>query len=294
MAIKKCPHCGSNTFLARVIRAARVEAQDDNTFKILQETPKYDVEIVKCPSCNNKITETDLLEVTPCKSCGTLTESKNLDTEGVCDVCKALTVRPDLVNASKEDIIRMLLHLEASSKKNATTLSKASNANVLSEDNDIATFQSADDLPIIKDSESLPEVTISVGDTIVPEEIKSEINLTAADKMEAARKAMENASSESIEKQEEVILVEEKKTTRKRRPKKASTTEPENTVEQPEELKEEPEQTSSAPENFIQPSPEEAPFPEQDQVMQQMFTEQSVVPPLPQGGFPLFDNEESF
>lgn len=275
MAIKKCPHCGSNVFMAKVVRAAKVESLEDGTYKIIQETSKYDIEVVKCSDCKVDITEEDLLVLSPCSKCGTLTTPALLDKKGECDVCKALDTRPDLANASKEDIIRMLLKLESN---NATVTDKI--------DKKIEKAQ--------------------------------EISTVAQSKMDAAKQAIESVANGAPVETEETTAPEtviedksKKTTTRKKRVSKKSTSVTEDAVEEKDSSDDNDSSTvdktsteesnSLAPEEIQQAASniansQEAPFPEQEAVLKDMFSqsapEATSNATLPQGGFPLFDQEE--
>ena len=42
MAVKRCPKCGSDTIMAKVIYGATVQSLEDGTFKIIQQGKKFD------------------------------------------------------------------------------------------------------------------------------------------------------------------------------------------------------------------------------------------------------------
>lgn len=116
MAEKKmCPHCGGQMFMAKIIRAGLVEttATPDDPYKVLKESKdQFDVEIVGCARCKTNITETDLVEGVKCSVCGKIVAPTEINAEGVCNVCDAVKQREELANASREDLIKMLLAAE--------------------------------------------------------------------------------------------------------------------------------------------------------------------------------------
>lgn len=109
---KLCPHCGGKMFAAKITRGCIVES-DENGFKLLKEnTDKFDIEVVKCGRCRKEITNNDLVTGVNCKTCGRPVNPSELDENGVCSVCNAQKERSELANASREDLIRMLLEVE--------------------------------------------------------------------------------------------------------------------------------------------------------------------------------------
>lgn len=110
---KVCPHCGGKMFAAKIIRGCIVEATEDGNFKVLKEnTDKHDIEVLKCGRCKNELTNDDLITGVPCKECGKVVSPSELNQDGVCSICQAQKERSELANASREDLIRMLLDAE--------------------------------------------------------------------------------------------------------------------------------------------------------------------------------------
>ena len=112
---KMCPHCGSKMFAAAITKPCIVEVYDDNDnpFKILKEVDKNpEVEIAKCARCKAELTEADLVMGVACKECNKIVSPGELNADGICDVCEALKQRSELANASKEELIKMLLNAE--------------------------------------------------------------------------------------------------------------------------------------------------------------------------------------
>ncbi len=111
---KLCPHCGGKMFMATITRACVVEVTEDETpYKILKEgKDKFDIAILKCARCRQDVKEEDLVAAIKCKECGRLVTPADVDENGVCDVCNAMHQRTELANASKEDLVKMLLEAE--------------------------------------------------------------------------------------------------------------------------------------------------------------------------------------
>lgn len=112
---KLCPKCGGQMFMATITRACVVGVSTDETnpYTILKEgKDKYDIAIIKCARCKEDIEEKDLVIGVHCKECGRITAPSDIDENGICDICNAKQKRSELANASKEDLIKMLLEAE--------------------------------------------------------------------------------------------------------------------------------------------------------------------------------------
>lgn len=112
---RMCPHCGGHMFMAKIIRPGIVEvfADEKEPYKICKESKdNYEVEILKCARCKEAITEADLVVGVTCKECGRVVGPMDVNTDGICNVCEAVKQRAELANASKEDLIKMLLEAE--------------------------------------------------------------------------------------------------------------------------------------------------------------------------------------
>lgn len=112
---KVCPSCGGQMFMAKIIRACVVEATTDpnEPYKILKESKdNFDIEIMKCARCKGDVKEEDLIAAVQCKECGKMVGPMDINEEGICDVCAAIKQRADIANASREDLIKMLLDAE--------------------------------------------------------------------------------------------------------------------------------------------------------------------------------------
>ena len=112
---KICPHCGNNLFMAKIIKAGVVKltTNPDEPYKILKESKEtLDIEILKCAKCKTDIGETDLITSIQCKECNKLVNPVDINEEGICNVCAAIKQRAEIANASREDLIKMLLDAE--------------------------------------------------------------------------------------------------------------------------------------------------------------------------------------
>ena len=275
MGIKRCPKCGSVKLLAKKITGVQVESIENGEYKINAEGSKYQIEIFGCAKCKEEFDESALVEMVKCKKCGKLVEPENLDTNGECDVCRALEERPDLANMSKEDLIRMMLKLEKNTSNNINVQTSAQSTQ----------------------TESIQET-------------KEDVSNKAEEKMKIAQAAISNASNDftkeiveeakkETEEVEEIMNPPEvseepvaEKPKRKRGPRKKNIIkEPENDLAGQEVSEEQIEQSV----NEISES-QEAPFPEQDNELKDAFTESvnQQMEQQPQQQFQMFEEEQSF
>lgn len=179
MAIKRCPKCGSDTIMAKVIYGATVQSLEDGTFKIIQQGKKFEVEPVQCMRCKTTFENgmNDLVETQVCKACGK--PSLDIDENGECDICRTMKSRPELANMSTDDLIRMVLQLE---KKTAVQTSPASVASPTPNTSPVEEVMN----PPVEES--------------APVKDKTDITPTAAEKVAAAQQAIEQAhSAEPVE-----------------------------------------------------------------------------------------------
>ena len=112
---RMCPHCGSQMFMSKVIRPCLVEVTTDpnEPYKVLKENKdKFEIEIVGCARCRESVTEKDLVTGVKCKECGRIVSPMDVNEEHICNVCVAIKQRAELANASREDLIQMLLSAE--------------------------------------------------------------------------------------------------------------------------------------------------------------------------------------
>lgn len=128
MAEKRmCPHCGSQMFMVKTIRAGLAEFTTDpnEPCKILKENKdKFDIEIVGCARCKANVEEADLVTGVKCKECGRIVGPMDINAEGICNVCEAVKQRAELANASREDLIKMLLDAEKKTNPVAAKMEK--------------------------------------------------------------------------------------------------------------------------------------------------------------------------
>lgn len=143
MAEKKmCPHCGGQMFMVKIARAGIAETTDDG-YKILKESQdKFDIEIIGCARCRQSITEADLVEGVKCSACGKVVTPTDVNSEGICNVCEAIKQREELANASREDLIKMLL---AAEKKTNPVIAKVEKQIAKAEDVEDSTANTTED-----------------------------------------------------------------------------------------------------------------------------------------------------
>lgn len=143
MAEKKmCPHCGGQMFMVKIVRAGIAETTDDG-YKILKESQdKFDIEIIGCARCRQSITEADLVEGVKCSACGKVVTPTDVNSEGICNVCEAIKQREELANASREDLIKMLL---AAEKKTNPVIAKVEKQIAKAEDVEDSTANTTED-----------------------------------------------------------------------------------------------------------------------------------------------------
>lgn len=127
---KMCPHCASTMFAAEITRGCVVEMYDgveegQQNHKILKESNgSYQLEIVKCVRCKHELKENELVTGVPCKECGKVVAPVDINEDGMCSVCAAVKQRSELANASREDLIRMLLNAEKMANPVAAQVAK--------------------------------------------------------------------------------------------------------------------------------------------------------------------------
>lgn len=111
-----CPYCGKSIFKAVVKEAAAIQLNADGTFKILQEGNKA-FEVVECISCHSKVKNEELkaAEIV-CKGCKKEYPEKQINKDGLCPVCAAKKANPKLASLTQDQLIMMILQLEAKNK----------------------------------------------------------------------------------------------------------------------------------------------------------------------------------
>ena len=118
---KRCPECGSEEFLCKIIRIGVCNVFNDgqnDVMEITKEDNVNSVTIVKfCANekCSHNKGEglniNQLVSTANCTKCGKEYIQEDLNENGECPLCVASS-REDLKDASKEDLIRMILKLE--------------------------------------------------------------------------------------------------------------------------------------------------------------------------------------
>lgn len=133
----RCPECGSTEFICKIIHIGRATiSQDDdgiNIFNVLEKSESSVSVLGTCtnPNCKHsgkeaKLKITDLVSTEKCKKCGNEYQAEDLTEDGICPVCMAME-REDFKNASKEDLIKMILSLERGNSSVSHTEEKINN-----------------------------------------------------------------------------------------------------------------------------------------------------------------------
>lgn len=265
MAIKRCPKCGSDIIMAKVIYGATVQSLEDGTFKIIQQGKNFEVEPVQCMRCKGLFDNgmNDLVEMQPCKTCGK--PSLDIDENGECDICRVLKTRPELAKLSTEDVLRMYLQLE----KTVNSMPQAVQLAVKTEDGKTT-------------SEVIP-MNPPVEESVVEE--KPEITNTAAEKVAAAQQAIEQV--QTSESTEEVPATRKRKVSKKKSSDETATDTDESSTEET-SIPEAPVEEPVAPLNDVDPfSANTTGF----DMFGQSDTPTTSVPDMP---MPMFEEEQAF
>ena len=123
--IKLCPHCTTSTdFLVMVTRTAQIRFDGQSPDPaVIKEAAKFTYEAKVCmnPACKKDVTNADLLDADFCKECNTLVPVSELE-DGTCVTCTAKTARPDLLNMSQTDLIKMIIQMEKQQGKKTSAI----------------------------------------------------------------------------------------------------------------------------------------------------------------------------
>ena len=169
-----CPKCGSNVFKGWIKKPGAFRINEDGKIEILKEGSKFATEIVECAKCNEKLTQDDLVEKIgkACSKCGNLFEEEEL-TNGLCPVCYAKENRKDIANASKEELIAMLLKAEKESAT-AEKPKRKRKTKTKEESDEKVKEEKLDEKP--EESEEPQEISIGICTPTVSEEYSIEDN----------------------------------------------------------------------------------------------------------------------
>lgn len=263
MGIKRCPNCGSEKLLAKKIVGVQVESLMNGEFEIKAEGSKIQLTIVGCAKCKSDFDESALVELVKCKKCGKLTQPNDLDANGECDICRALQENPELANLSKEDILRMYLKLRE------TNISASPVSNVTP-------------VPTTPITNVAEEKMKAAQNAIANAGNNTTTELVKEIQEEDENNPLMNQMNPPVESTEE--STEEEKPKKRRGPRKKSETTTENVDE-----------SINTIADF-----QEAPFPEQDDTLAEVFSEVQENVPLPemipetpqQQSFQMFDDSE--
>ena len=119
MTIQKiCPKCGCSEIVAQVTKTCLISISKDtatgkDVFNVLQEDDnpertKY--AHLCCSSCHAQLDIESLgTNTVKCKKCGNEVPASYVNEEGICYTCIAMDSAPDIANASREDLLMMLI-----------------------------------------------------------------------------------------------------------------------------------------------------------------------------------------
>lgn len=193
---KRCPECGSETFFCKIVRVGVCTVSSDGTsniVNIIKEDDTKTATVVKCcsnPNCkrnNDGLTIDELISTSTCVKCGKEYNQEELDENGKCPMCLAYE-REDLKDASKEDLIRMILNLERKGNGLDSHVNATINAKI--EKSEAA-------LTSIEDKKQKAEEATAVKEEVAQAPEKKDLSEAESKKNEILEKATAAATSKS-------------------------------------------------------------------------------------------------
>lgn len=197
---KMCPHCGGQMFMATITRACVVEVttDSDNPYNILREgKDKYDIEVLKCARCKEEVQEENLVTGIQCKECGRVVGPMDVNENGVCNVCVAIQQRTELANASREDLIKMLLDAEKKVSPVAAKMEKQIEKadNVITANDNTATTEAVNETEEDKPKTRRKSRKKKADDTTLEEQIDESNDDESEPSEEQAEETLETAEA---------------------------------------------------------------------------------------------------
>lgn len=202
--MKRCPKCGGMDFAAKIVYAGIVEI-DGDVKRIKQQSNEYQVKILRCMNkdCEKAagITEEELINSKKCARCGQEFFASEIAEDGICLACHAIETNDFLRNATKEQLISMMLKLQtqvgtSGGVTNKTTASvdakkkaveavvqKAKQAN---EDEAVSTPSEAPEQPVAAPKPAVAETPTSAAKPPRKRVVKSAVAKNAEPAAEAA------------------------------------------------------------------------------------------------------------
>ena len=115
---KVCPMCGQEQFMGYTARPCFLKVRRDtiankDIYELISEDTepaRIQYDIIKCANCGQKVKKDQLIVNTvKCAKCGTIVSAGYVNEQGICYTCLASEQIPDIANASKEDLLMMLI-----------------------------------------------------------------------------------------------------------------------------------------------------------------------------------------
>lgn len=115
---KVCPICGQEQLMGYTARPCFLKVKRDtiankDIYELISEDTeptRIQYDIIKCANCGQKVKKDQLIVNTvKCTKCGTIVSAGYVNEQGVCYTCLASEQMPNIANASKEDLLMMLI-----------------------------------------------------------------------------------------------------------------------------------------------------------------------------------------
>jgi hypothetical protein len=115
---KVCPKCGGKKIMGFIARPCFVSVKFDTStnkdvFELIEEdnTPsRIQYDTIKCAECGEKVKPNVLkINMVKCSKCGKDVPASYVNDEGICYSCIAMDNAPDIANASREELLMMLI-----------------------------------------------------------------------------------------------------------------------------------------------------------------------------------------
>jgi predicted RNA-binding Zn-ribbon protein involved in translation (DUF1610 family) len=115
---KVCPNCGQEQLMGYTARPCFLKVKRDtivnkDIYELISEDTepaRIQYDIIKCANCGQKVKKDQLIVNTvKCNKCGTIVSAGYVNEQGICYTCLASEQIPNIANASKEDLLMMLI-----------------------------------------------------------------------------------------------------------------------------------------------------------------------------------------
>lgn len=115
---KVCPNCGQEQLMGYIARPCLLRVKRDtianrDIYELISEDTeptRVQYDVIKCANCKQKVKKDQLIVNTvKCNKCGTIVSAGYVNEQGICYTCLASEQIPNIANASKEDLLMMLI-----------------------------------------------------------------------------------------------------------------------------------------------------------------------------------------